>query len=277
MFGIARKLVLRQVERGRSDVVLDEENDDGALPELAMNDDPLLDLTHREGIDALRRAVQALPRRYREVVVLCDLEEVDYADAAVALGCPIGTVRSRLHRARGAVVGEVETRSKSPAGGDPAQSGEVHIMNCQEFWNTMPEPASTHPHLKECAAVSRALQRAGRTFGRTAGAGGGMARTEAPSRVEARLLHGVPRADGQSRSRPRRRRWIPAATWAAAIAAMIAAGVFLVRDRAPAEVERPAPRTVEMALMETTPTGLESRARRRLICCCRGRPNWAGR
>jgi RNA polymerase sigma-70 factor (ECF subfamily) len=35
------------------------------------------------------------------VVVLCDLEEVDYADAAVALGCPIGTVRSRLHRARG--------------------------------------------------------------------------------------------------------------------------------------------------------------------------------
>ena len=41
------------------------------------------------------------PRRYREVVVLCDLEEVDYADAAVALGCPIGTVRSRLHRARG--------------------------------------------------------------------------------------------------------------------------------------------------------------------------------
>ena len=68
--------------------------------ELAVDDDPLLDLTHREGIEALRRAVQALPRRYREVVVLCDLEEVDYADAAIALGCPIGTVRSRLHRAR---------------------------------------------------------------------------------------------------------------------------------------------------------------------------------
>jgi RNA polymerase sigma-70 factor (ECF subfamily) len=33
--------------------------------------------------------------------VLCDLEEVDYAEAAVALNCPIGTVRSRLHRARG--------------------------------------------------------------------------------------------------------------------------------------------------------------------------------
>jgi RNA polymerase sigma-70 factor (ECF subfamily) len=101
LFGIARKLVLRNSERGRSNVALENDLDDGTLPELAVNDDPLLELTHREGIESLRRAVQALPRRYREVVVLCDLEEVDYADAAVALGCPIGTVRSRLHRARG--------------------------------------------------------------------------------------------------------------------------------------------------------------------------------
>ena len=101
LFGIARKLILRQTERGRSDVALETDSDEASLAELAVNDDPLLDLTRREGIEALRRAVQALPRRYREVVVLCDLEEVDYADAAVALGCPIGTVRSRLHRARG--------------------------------------------------------------------------------------------------------------------------------------------------------------------------------
>jgi RNA polymerase sigma-70 factor, ECF subfamily len=101
LFGIARKLVLRHVERGRSDVALESDVDDTSLPELAVKDDPLAELTEREGIAALRRAVQALPRRYREVVILCDLEEVDYADAAVALGCPIGTVRSRLHRARG--------------------------------------------------------------------------------------------------------------------------------------------------------------------------------
>jgi RNA polymerase sigma-70 factor (ECF subfamily) len=74
--------------------------ENSALPELMVNDDPLADLIDREGIEALRRSVLALPRRYREVVVLCDLEEVDYGEAALVLGCPIGTVRSRLHRAR---------------------------------------------------------------------------------------------------------------------------------------------------------------------------------
>src|SRR5579872_4447797 len=99
LFGIARKLVLRQLERGRGDVPLEGDSEDSGA-ELSVNDDVLGRLTHREGIEALRRAVVALPRRYREVVVLCDLEEVDYAEAAVILGCPIGTVRSRLHRAR---------------------------------------------------------------------------------------------------------------------------------------------------------------------------------
>jgi RNA polymerase sigma-70 factor, ECF subfamily len=120
LFGTARKLVLRHLERGRFDVELEE----STLPPLAMDDDPLRDLTHREGLEALRRAVLALPRRYREVVVLCDLEEMDYADAALALGCPIGTVRSRLHRARALLLdklnqerkGKPTVRTLNPAG-----------------------------------------------------------------------------------------------------------------------------------------------------------------
>ncbi len=112
LFGIARKLVLRSLERGRSDVTLDAEGDETGWLELAAHEDPLADLTRKEGIESLRRAVQALPRRYREVVLLCDLEEVDYADAALALGCPIGTVRSRLHRARALLVEKLNQERK---------------------------------------------------------------------------------------------------------------------------------------------------------------------
>ncbi len=115
LFGIARKLVLRHLERGRNDVALDVASDEAAMPELAVEHDPLLELTHREGLDALRRAVLALPRRYREVVVLCDLEEMDYADAAVALGCPVGTVRSRLHRARALLLEKLNQDRTRPA------------------------------------------------------------------------------------------------------------------------------------------------------------------
>ena len=126
LFGIARKLVLRHLERARPVVALDLESDDFCQPELAILDDPLVDLTRREGIDALRRAVYALPRRYREVVVLCDLEEVDYADAAVALGCPIGTVRSRLHRARGLLLEKLNQER------DPRQAlGTLKPARCE--------------------------------------------------------------------------------------------------------------------------------------------------
>lgn len=115
LFGIARKLVLRHLERGRSDVALEPDPDESNLPALAVHEDPLADMTRRESIESVRRAVQVLPRRYREVVVLCDLEELDYRDAALALGCPIGTVRSRLHRARGLLLEKLlQERTKRP-------------------------------------------------------------------------------------------------------------------------------------------------------------------
>lgn len=54
----------------------------------------------RENVSRVRHAIATLPDNYREVVVLCELDEMSYEDAAAALDCPVGTVRSRLHRAR---------------------------------------------------------------------------------------------------------------------------------------------------------------------------------
>ncbi|HEY1874818.1 MAG TPA: sigma-70 family RNA polymerase sigma factor [Steroidobacteraceae bacterium] len=58
-----------------------------------------------QDIERLHAAIAALPLVYREVIAWCDLGEVPYATVADILDCPIGTVRSRLHRAR-AVLGE---------------------------------------------------------------------------------------------------------------------------------------------------------------------------
>jgi len=97
LLGVARNYVLRAVERNRGGVPLDDETE----PCAASGGDVLAHLTREETVESVRQAVLALPAHYREVVVLCDLEEMDYAQAAEALGCAVGTVRSRLHRARG--------------------------------------------------------------------------------------------------------------------------------------------------------------------------------
>ncbi|HKQ74896.1 MAG TPA: RNA polymerase sigma factor [Blastocatellia bacterium] len=99
--GAARNQVLLLLEQERPYVQLVEESDEGdAVPitQLIAGDDPLGDCARNEANRLLRQAVLALPPRYREVVVLCDFQEMSYAEAALALDCPVGTVNSRLHR-----------------------------------------------------------------------------------------------------------------------------------------------------------------------------------
>jgi RNA polymerase sigma-70 factor, ECF subfamily len=96
LFGVARHLTRRRLLRERRFVAFDS----SGAPEPLAGDDVAAHLQRRRSLEELRRAILALPSRYREVVVLCDLEETSYADAAAAVGCPVGTIRSRLHRAR---------------------------------------------------------------------------------------------------------------------------------------------------------------------------------
>jgi RNA polymerase sigma-70 factor (ECF subfamily) len=99
LYGIARNLVLRRLEKTA-------EIEDYASPE-----DILGDLTRRETIEQVRCAVLSLPAVYREAVVLCDLQDTSYEEAAEVLDCPVGTVRSRLNRGRAMLAQKLAVRS----------------------------------------------------------------------------------------------------------------------------------------------------------------------
>jgi len=98
LLGVARNHVLRRLRVDQLLAPLGDDPDD----EVHATSDicPLEDLTRAETIESVRRAVLSLPPKYREVVVLCELQDVSYVETAEILGCAIGTVRSRLHRAR---------------------------------------------------------------------------------------------------------------------------------------------------------------------------------
>ena len=105
LYGIARNYVLRRLEQDRAFVPLADSTDEGPTPAAMIAEgDPLGDLTRSEMIQSLRDSVLALPAHYREVVVLCELHEMSYIEAANVVGCAVGTVRSRLHRARALLV-----------------------------------------------------------------------------------------------------------------------------------------------------------------------------
>lgn len=108
LFGIARNHLRKRWERDKRLVPLLEEGNEFAKPGAngsgngirLMSASVHEDLAAFETVGRVRQAIATLPANYREVVILCDLEEMSYEEAALALACPVGTVRSRLHRAR---------------------------------------------------------------------------------------------------------------------------------------------------------------------------------
>ena len=125
LFGITRHRVLRRLERERTFVSItnQDEDDESSVDELLFSTEhhPLQVLARQEMIAAVQQAVLSLPPHYREVVVLCNLEEMNYEQAAQAIGCPVGTVRSRLNRARALLVEklsatqDISVKIKTPA------------------------------------------------------------------------------------------------------------------------------------------------------------------
>jgi RNA polymerase sigma factor (sigma-70 family) len=103
IFQILRNTFLSSCSRleRRVTVAIDLEEDFPALPATPITPESLL--IERSGSDAVRCPIEQLPVILREVILLCDVEDASYREIAQILSIPIGTVMSRLARARKAV------------------------------------------------------------------------------------------------------------------------------------------------------------------------------
>jgi RNA polymerase sigma-70 factor (ECF subfamily) len=115
--GVARHWLLAQWRSAHQHETLDEHGDDG--PGVAATDAVLV---RRQDIDALWVAVRALPWPFREALVLVDLQERPYEQAAAIAGIEINTLRSRLHRARARLAALLNEQATATAG---SAAGEV--------------------------------------------------------------------------------------------------------------------------------------------------------
>jgi RNA polymerase sigma-70 factor (ECF subfamily) len=96
LFAIVRNTWYTRI--GRRPRTSGEVIDDDALPDLSLGPEALL--MQRMTVDRVREAIEQLPAEFREVVVLRELEGLSYKEIAAVIETPIGTVMSRLSRAR---------------------------------------------------------------------------------------------------------------------------------------------------------------------------------
>lgn len=108
MFRILRNTFLtsRSGLRTVPPVSLDEEE---AQKQVVDEVTPEMQFIQRENRESLRRAIERLPSMFREVLFLCDVEDLSYTEIAATLSIPVGTVTSRLIRARRKVRAMVES------------------------------------------------------------------------------------------------------------------------------------------------------------------------
>jgi RNA polymerase sigma-70 factor (ECF subfamily) len=99
MFTIMRNIW--QNERRRVSRALETPYEDSLA--VASGDNAELALTRKLLVSEVRAAVDSLPALWREIIVMRDMEELSYAQIAAVLECPVGTVMSRLSRAREAL------------------------------------------------------------------------------------------------------------------------------------------------------------------------------
>jgi RNA polymerase sigma-70 factor, ECF subfamily len=93
----ARNLVLKRLRRAGAETAIDDFSEQLAAAE---SQEPLRLLLDAEVSEAVRKAIGELPHLQREALILFEYEELSLAEIAEVIGADVGTVKSRLHRAR---------------------------------------------------------------------------------------------------------------------------------------------------------------------------------
>ena len=96
VYGIVRNLSRHRMRKTRTGPSLDELMRDGR--DVEPDDDPARLVEGAELAAVVRRALASLPSRHRELIVLCDLHDLSYEEAATVVRASVGAVRSRLHK-----------------------------------------------------------------------------------------------------------------------------------------------------------------------------------
>jgi RNA polymerase sigma-70 factor (ECF subfamily) len=108
MYRILRNTFLTSRTGLKATVSLDDE--ENPVTEPVANHDPESLLFARADQEEIRRALEQLPVPHREILLLCDVEEMSYKEIAELAGIPIGTVMSRLSRARSSMRSLLRTK-----------------------------------------------------------------------------------------------------------------------------------------------------------------------
>jgi RNA polymerase sigma-70 factor, ECF subfamily len=103
LFTILRNIWLNQLRQRRAapDLIELDADENRAYEPADVTQDPHNDFLNKVEREQVRVAIQQLPVEFREIIILREYEELSYQEIAGLLGCPIGTVMSRLARARG--------------------------------------------------------------------------------------------------------------------------------------------------------------------------------
>jgi RNA polymerase sigma-70 factor (ECF subfamily) len=103
MYKILRNTFLTSQAGLKSSASLSLDSDDDKVEEPSATETPESTLLSRAEQETIQQALDELPVKFREIILLCDSEEMSYQEIGETLGIPIGTVMSRLSRARNAM------------------------------------------------------------------------------------------------------------------------------------------------------------------------------